>query len=184
MRKLAKSETRLLLIFGSAVFLAVNLFAVRAWLSHRAGVFAAIAEARTSLSTTNSWITAAEALDSARDWMQQHPAPVEKHDSASTALLNTVRAICEKSGLKIAEETLLPSEEADGTQAAVLQIKITGPFSGVAAFLFELQNPTCWRSVEKLMIRSDSEPPNVVVDMDIHQYFRLPETNPTPATSE
>jgi hypothetical protein len=145
---------------------------------------AAIAGAQTSLSTAHSWITAAEALDSARDWMQQHPSPVEKPDAANTALLNTVRALAEKSGLKMAEETLLPGEEADGAQAAVLQIKITGPFSGVAAFLFELQNPTCWRSVEKLTIRSDSEPPNVVVDMEIHQYFRSPDTNPSSNTQE
>ena len=73
MRKLAKSETRLLLIFSAAVFVAVNLFAVRAWLNHRAGVSTAISEARSAISTSRSWITAAETLEPARDWMQQHP---------------------------------------------------------------------------------------------------------------
>ena len=184
MRKLAKSETRLLLIFGAAVFLAVNLFAVRAWLNHRAGVLAAISEARSAISTSRSWITAAEALEPAREWMQQHPSPVEKQDAANTGLLNTVRNMAEKSGLKIAEETLLPGEEADGARAAILQTKITGAFSGVATFLFDIQNPTSWRSVEKMMIRSDNEPPNVVVEMEIRQYFRPLDSNTSPTASE
>lgn len=184
MRKLAKSETRLLLIFSAALFLAVNLFAIRAWLNHRAGVSAAISETRSALSISRSWMTAAEELEPARDWMQQHPSPTEKADAANTGLLNMVRTIAEKSGLKIAEETLLPGEEAEGTRAAVLQTKITGPFSGVATFLFEIQDPKSWRSVEKMMIRSDNEPPNVVVEMVIRQYFRLSESNPIPTVSK
>jgi hypothetical protein len=184
MRKLAKSETRLLLIFGAAVFLAVNLFAVRAWLNHRAGIVAAISETRSAISTSRSWITAAEALEPARDWMQQHPSPVEKPDAANTGLLNMVRNMAEKSGLKIAQETLLPGEEVDGARAAVLQTKITGPFSGVATFLFDIQNPTSWRSVEKMLIRSDNEPPNVIVEMEVRQYFRSSDSTPAPTTSE
>ena len=184
MRKLAKSETRLLLIFSAAVFLAVNLFAVRAWLSHRAGVLAAISETRSAISTSRSWMTAAEALEPAREWMQQHPSPVEKPDTANAGLLNTMRSMAEKSGLKIAEETLLPGEEADGARAAVLQTKITGPFSSVATFLFDVQNPTSWRSVEKMMIRSDNEPPNVVVEMEIRQYFRPADSNSAPTPTE
>ena len=184
MRKLAKSETRLLLIFSTAVFLAVNLFAVRAWLSHRAGVLAAISETRSAISSSRSWMTAAEALEPARDWMQEHPSPVQKPDAANTELLNTVRSMAENSGLKITEETLLPGEEVDGARAAILQTKITGPFSGVATFLFDIQNPTSWRSVEKMMIRSDNEPPNVVVDIEIRQYFRPTDSSPTPTATE
>lgn len=176
MRKLAKSETRLLLIFGAALFLAINLFAVKAWHTHRSSLVSAISKSKSELATAQSWMVAADSLEPAKDWMKQHPAPVEKPDSANTGLLNTVRAIAEKSGLKIAEETLLPGEESEHIRAAVLQTKITGPFSGVAGFLFELQNPTSWRSVEKLMIRSDNEPPNVIVDVEIHQYFQPPES--------
>jgi hypothetical protein len=184
MRKLAKSETRLLLIFGAAVFLAVNLFAFRAWLKHRADVVAAISETSSAISTSRSWITAAEALKTAQDWMQQHPSPVEKPDAANAGLLNTVRNLVERSGLKIAEETLLPGEEADGARVAILQTKITGPFSGVANFLFDIQNPTSWRSVEKMMIRSDSEPPNVVLEMETRQYFRPPDLNSAPPLTD
>jgi hypothetical protein len=54
----------------------------------------------------------------------------------------------------------------------------------VATFLFDIQNPTSWRSVEKMMIRSDNEPPNVVVEMEIRQYFRPVDSNPAPTATE
>jgi len=184
MRKLAKSETRLLLIFAAALFVAVNLFAVRAWHTHRLAVVSAVSKARSELAASHSWMVAAESLEAAREWIKQHPSPVEKPDAANTELLKNVRAMAEKSGLKIVEETLLPGEEGGDIRAAVLQTKITGPFSGVAAFLFELQNPTSWRAVEKLMIRSDNEPPNVIVDLEIHQYFRTPESDTNAPSSE
>jgi len=184
MRKLAKNESQLLLIFGAAIFLAVNLFLIRAWLSHRSSVADKISAAASAISISSSWITAAEVLQPARDWMQEHPSPFKKTDAANTDLLNTVRTLAEKSGLKIAEETLLPGEEADGSRVALLQSKITGPFSGVATFLFELQNPTAWRSVEKMIIRSDNEPPNVIVEMEIRQYFRSSESVTNETVSE
>ena len=58
--------------------------------------------------------------------------------------------------------------------SALLQTKLSGPFAGVARFLFELQSPIAWRAVSKMTIRSDSEPPNVVMDMEIRQYYVPP----------
>ena len=191
MRKLQKNELNLLVLFASAVFLALNLMALRAWLQHRGTLAAEISQAKTALAPAQSWITgflakktifakswitAAEDLQSAKDWMQSHPAPGTTSQGASTELLNTVRNLAEKNNLKVVEETLLPAE-AGQSDFVVLQTKIGGPFAGVAAFLFDLQSPTAWRSVSKMTIRSDSEPPNVVVDMEIHQYYHSPQSS-------
>jgi hypothetical protein len=104
------------------------------------------------------------------------PAPTATGDQASTSLLNTVRELAEKSNLKLVEETLLPPEDTAAGPSAILQVKLAGPFAGVAALLFELQNPQAWRAVDKMMIRSDNEPPNVIMDLVIRQYYRAPST--------
>lgn len=174
MRNLARNELRLLIFFGAAVFLALNLFAVRAWTQHRAALVAKISQTRAAISTGQSWTSAAEALVSARDWIDQNPAPEFSGERASTDLLNTVRALAEKSNLKLVEESLLPNEPGASADSAILQAKITGPFSGVASFLFDLQSPTAWRAVDKMAIRSDNEPPNVIVDLVVRQYYRAP----------
>ena len=174
MRRLAKSEQRLLIIFGAAVFLALNLFAIRLWLQNRSALIANIAQTRSAITTGESWMSAAEALQSAREWIEQNPAPTATGDQASTNLLNSIRNLAEKSNLKLVEETLLPSEATAAGESAILQVKLTGPFSGVASLLFELQSPKSWLAVDKMMIRSDNEPPNVIVDLVVRQYYRAP----------
>ncbi|NBR48508.1 hypothetical protein EBU02_06635 [bacterium] len=174
MRKPAKSELRLLVLFGAAVFLALNLFGVRAWMGRRQAIASNIAQTRTSLEEAKSWIIAAESIQAAHEWMKEHPAPVNTGDGASTALLNAVRAEAEKAGIKVVEETLLPSVTGSAGSSALLQTKLSGPFAGVARFLFELQSPITWRAVTKMTIRSDTEPPNVVMDMEIRQYYVPP----------
>lgn len=174
MRRLAKSEQRLLIVFGAAVFLALNLFAVRLWLQNRSALLANITQTRSAIATGKSWMSAAEALQPAREWIDQNPAPAATGDQASTNLLKTVRNLAQKSNLKLVEETLLPPESTVAGQSAILQVKLTGPFSGVASLLFELQGPKSWRAVDKMMIRSDNEPSNVIMDLVVRQYYRAP----------
>jgi hypothetical protein len=181
MRRLAKNEQRLLILFGAAVFLALNLLAIRLWIQNRSALMSQITQTRSAISTGESWIHAAEALQPAREWIEKNPAPTGTGDQASTNLLNSVRSLAEKSNLKLPEETFLPSENSPAGESAVLQVKLTGPFSGVASFLFELQNPTAWRAIDKMMIRSDNEPPNVIVDLVVRQYYRAP-SDAAPAT--
>jgi hypothetical protein len=176
MRRLQKSEQRLLILFGAAVFLALNLLAIRLWMQNRGALVANITQTRSAIAAGESWISAAEALQPARDWIEQNPAPAATGDQASTSLLNTVRELAEKSNLKLVEETLLPPEDTAAGPSAILQVKLAGPFAGVAALLFELQNPQAWRAVDKMMIRSDNEPPNVIMDLVIRQYYRAPST--------
>ena len=174
MRKLATNELRLFALFSAAVFLAMNLFAVKAWTQRRNAVIAQIATARSEVAEGRTWIEGAQAIQSARTWIQANPPPKNTADQASTGLLQIARASAEANGLKVIEENLLPAVEGTAGHAAALEVKLSGPFAGVAKFLFALQDPAAWRSVDKLVVRSDTEPPNVLVDMKIRQYYHAP----------
>ena len=179
MRKLATNERRLLIFFCAAIFLALNLFAARAWMSWRSLVVRELGIARSQLAEGQGWIEGASAIGSASEWMQSHPPQQATADQASTGLLKIFRTSAEEAGLKVMEENLLPAAEVTAGNAAALQAKLSGPFAGVTKFLFAQQSPTAWRSVPKLIIRSDSEPPNVLVDMEIRQYY-LPASSSGP----
>jgi len=179
MRKLATNELRLLALFSAAVFLALNLFAAKAWLRHRGDLIGQIAAARGEEAEARSWIGGAEAIRSARAWLETHPPPENTADQSSTRLLQIVRAAAEENGLKVIEENLLPAAELATGHAAALEFKLSGPFPGVAKFLFALQSPAAWRAVDKMIVRSDAEPPNVLADMKIRQYYRPPAPVPT-----
>lgn len=174
MRKLATNERRLLIFFLSAVFLAINLLAARAWMGWRASLVSQISALESQLAEAQVWAEGAAAIGPAREWMVAHPPQESTPDQASTGLLNTLRGAAEGAGLKVTEENLLPAAPVATGNAVTLQTKLSGPFPGVAKALFSLQSPTAWRSVPKLTIRSDAEPPNVLVDMEVRQYYLAP----------
>jgi hypothetical protein len=88
----------------------------------------------------------------------------------------------EKAGLKITEENLLPAQDSDQGNSAAVSVKLTGPFEGVVKMLFAMQSPTAWRTLDKLTLKSDAQPPNVIAEMEIRQYFQVPAASENPKT--
>ena len=177
MRKLATNERRLLIFFCAAIFLAINLLAARSWMSWRQSILSATAATETELAEGSVWSEGAAAIGPAREWMLAHPPQPSTPDQTSTALLNILRTSAEEAGLKVIEENLLPAADVTKGNTVALHAKLSGPFSGVTKLLFALQSPTAWRSIPKLIIRSDAEPPNVLVDMEVRQYYLSPSSN-------
>jgi hypothetical protein len=165
-------EKRLLLILGASLFAALNLLGLRALLASRRHLAGEIASCRSALAEQQGWIRAGESLRPAKAWMADHPMPHLGPEDASTQLLKAERDAAEAAGLKVSEETLTsPGDSPYGSTAGV-SLKLSGPFQGVVKFLLAVQTPSAWRVVDKLALRSDAQPPNVVADLEIRQYFQ------------
>ena len=186
MRTLAPSEKNLILILGGAVFIALNMMGFHAFLQTKAGVQKAMVKSKSELASDRSWVNVGSALKPADTWITTHPMPRMAPDDASAQLLKVERDEAEKSGLKITEENLLPTQETPYGPTVAVSVKLSGPFEGVVKLLFALQSPTAWRTIEKLALKSDAQPPNVVADLELHQYFQpltpagSPSQAPTP----
>ena len=171
MRPLAQSEKRLFLILCGAVFLALNMILLHAYLGLRGVLQHESSAARLELASDQSWLERAAILRPAQSWITSHPMEHLSPDEASARLLKTERSEAENAGLKVIEENLLPPEEGTDASTVAVAAKLSGPFEGVVRFLFSLQNPTAWRAIEKLALRSDTQPPNVIVDLELRKYF-------------
>ncbi len=171
MRKLSKSESRLLLFFGAAIFLAANLLAARFWLSSRRALQQEAASLKAKIAEDRSWIAAVTDFESASAWIASHPPPRLSNDDASASLVDTVRKSAESHKLGISVESLLPSDSGPDYSRANLQIKLAGTFPGIVRLLFDLQRPDAWRSMDKLTLRSDTTPPNALAEFHIRQYY-------------
>jgi hypothetical protein len=179
------SEKRLLLILCAAVFLALNLLAFRTFLNSRKRIAGEIAATKSTLAEDKGWLDVGEALRPAETWIKTHPMPAMPADEASATLLKTEREAAEKAGLKVTEENLLPGADGPLGSTVGVSVKLSGPFAGVVRFLHAIQGPSSWRVIQKLALRSDTQPPNVLADLEILQYFRVPATAAatTPAPS-
>jgi hypothetical protein len=177
------SEKRLLLILGVAVFLVLNMLGLRSFLISRKGIAAQIMAAKTSLAEDKGWIEIGETMRPADDWIKGHPMPSMPADDASALLLKTERDAAEKAGLKVTEENLLAAVDSPLGSTVGVSVKLSGPFSGVVKFLYSMQDPAAWRVIQKLTLRSDTQPPNVLADAEILQYFRPKITTDTAGSS-
>ena len=180
MRPLARSEKSLFLILCGAVFIALNMLGLRAFLKARTDLQKSILSAQSQLAEDRNWILISEELGPAAAWIEAHPMPTMSRDEASAQLLKTERDTAEKVGLKISDENLLPPEDARYGTTVSVTAKLSGPFEGVARLLFALQKPTDWCTVQKLTLKSDAEPPNVIAELELLQYFRPSETGASP----
>ena len=183
MRTLAPNEKTLLLLLCGALFVAVNMAGIRSFLKARDGLRKAIVTGTSDLTLDKNWIEIGSSLAPADAWINSHPMPRFLPDEASSQLLKSEREEAEKAGLKVIEENLLPPLETPYGPTVAVSVKLTGPFEGVVRMLFALQSPTTWRTIEKLALKSDSQPPNVLADLELHQYFQplaSPESSPKP----
>lgn len=173
------SEKRLFVVLCAAVFLALNLLCLRSFLNARKEVVRETAAAKVKLLEDKGWVEVGETLRAADTWINAHPMPQLPPDDANAQLLKSERDEADKAGMKITEENLLPTQEGRYGSTAGVSMKLSGPFSGIARLLFALQSPGSWRTVEKLTLRSDAQPPNVIADLEVRQYF-TPGTAATP----
>ena len=171
MKQLAPSERKLFLILCMALFIALNMFGLRAFLQARTAVLHSIAAAKSELASDRGWLDLAESLRPAMTWIATHPMPIMTPEDASAALLRFEREEAEKAGLKVTEENLLQGENSPQESTVSVSAKLSGPFEGVVRMLYALQTPTGWCTVRKLTLRSDAQPPNVIADLELQQYF-------------
>lgn len=177
MRTLAPNEKQLLLLLCGALFIAVNMVGLRSFLKAREGLRKSLITASSEVESDKSWISLGKTLSSPDTWINTHPMPRLTSDEASAKLLACERDAADQSGLKITEENLLPSSETRYGSTVAVSVKLAGPFEGVVRMLFALQTPTAWRTVSKLSLKSDAQPPNVVASLELVQYFQPP-SNP------
>jgi hypothetical protein len=171
----------LLVFLLAAVFVALNLVGLRAWRQASDAQKAAIAAAQAQAEEQKAWLLAVEEIGGEFRSLPTPPALGEK--GASSSLIDLVRSAAQANGLTILEESLPPAPEGLPEQAAGARVKLSGPFKGIVRMLFELQQPGQWRSVERLILKAEATPQNVLAELELRQYFtelKLEETSATP----
>lgn len=171
MRKLSKSEARLLALFSAAIFLAANLLGIRFWMTGRKALLQETSALEARIAEDREWIALARDFEDGTAWLVEHRPPAQSADDANTTLVEAVRQAAETHKLTISAETLLPPGGGDDLFHANLQIKLAGAYPGIVRLLYDLQTPEAWRSIDKITMRSDSTPPQTLVDLQVRQYF-------------
>ncbi len=180
MRSLTQTESRLLTFLIAAVFLALNIAGAKILMTTLQNQKLATEAAKLAIDDSKFWIEeAAELSPVSRDLP---PAPAMDEKTSGSNLIQSVRSAAESAGLTIIEESLPGPPEGSTDPVAVLRAKMNGPFSGMVKFLYDVQQPGQWRSMEMLTLKAEASPQNVLAEMEIRQYYSL--SDPGAATQE
>lgn len=182
MRQLTPTERRLLGILLTAVFIALNLGGLKLILDARATHKNALAAAEARILDSQVWIELAEEMGPLSRSLPNAPEMAE--NTAGSDLLQAVRAAATAHGLTMLEESLPGPPEGLSEKAAVLRVKLSGPFQGAVRFLFDVQQQGSWRSIEQFNARAEASPQNILAEMEIRQYYSLPSPKEPPPVNE
>lgn len=170
MRSLSSNERRLLFLMCGAVFVALNLMGMRMISAASSAQKQREAALRAEIAERKDWILVAETIEPEAVDVPDPPALGQK--GATSSLLSELRAAVGQDGLIVVEESLPPPPEGLPEKAVSLRLKLSGPFTGLVRFLFNIQQPGQWRSVEQLIIKADPIPQNVLAEMEVRQYYK------------
>jgi len=158
-----------------AIFLALNLAAVNYFRGQRSRQVASLRAAQTQIAEGNIWIEKAEELPEKSRNLP--PLPQFTEFEANESIMAAIPNIASKAGLTV-DPTLLNAPQDTIEPAVAVRVKFSGEFSTLVKFLFELQGPTSWRSIENIEIKADaaprqadSGPPNIQGELVVRQYY-------------
>lgn len=108
----------------------------------------------------------------ARDkWLRENQPPLADAASASSALLDFVKQTAAEAGVTLSATKLLePAEGPAGTEIGI-EIQASTRFDSAVRLLHSLQAPEKFISAAKFSIKSDAEPPNVVLDLRLVRHY-------------
>lgn len=120
-------------------------------------------------------ILAEEQQALARDaWIRANQPPLSDPATASGALLDFVKQTAQEAGVELSATKLLePSEGAAGPEIGI-EVQAAAPFEKAVRLLHALQAPERFVTMTKLSLKSDAEPPNVVLELRLVRHYARP----------
>lgn len=180
MRALTSKEKRLLVFLVGALFLLLNIIALKTFLDRRAlleanidTLEAQLIQDRATLGQKDYWMKRAEWLDAN---MQADDLATVDDDNR---FIEFVESSAKKRGLDYTKRGGGPVASEGRSYTEVFDAStVKGEMKSVVEWLSELQQPKAFRAIKQLRVKS-GEPPAVVCDVEV-ALWRRPEGGQTP----
>lgn len=174
MRKINKTEVRLLIIFGGSLFLMANLFLIRQGLHLASSDREELALLRTKLeryqamqAQTGYWATRSE-------WRKTHPLPIYDPARSDSAFVEQVQQSLTGAGLRIEEQQLKPPTREGTLVVIALGLKITGELENLIRWMAESQKAGQYTGISELTLKTTKDASAMVATLELSRLFVPP----------
>ena len=156
MAKLSKKELRLLFVFAGTIFFAVNVIALRSYLTALRTVRADLARLTLERQNINVLLADRDYWRERQAWLNEHQPILENVGAAQGELIQSLQSVARDRGIIILDQTILEPVFQAQYQEISAKLKLTAPIEDMVGWLADIQAPERFAIVNQLQLSIDS----------------------------
>lgn len=166
MAKLSKKELRLLLLFSGTLFFAVNVIALKSYITSQRAVKADIARLTLERQNIDALLSDRDYWRERQEWLDANQPGLENVGAAQGELIQALQSVARDRGITILDQTILEPVFQTHYQEIAVKLKLTASFEDMVGWLADIQAPDRFYIVNQLQLSIDTrsqelEPPAV-----------------------
>ncbi len=155
MARLSKKETRLLLAFSITIFLAVNMLAMKRYLTSLTLVRSQVRAYTAQRQKIDGLLSDRAYWQERQQWLAEHQPSLDNTGAAQGTLIETLQKAARDGGITILDQTILEPSIKPYYQAISVKLKVTAPMKDMVNWLAEIQAPERFLSIDALSVTVD-----------------------------
>lgn len=171
LRRLTKSEKRLLTIFGLALFAMANFYGVSYLLDTEGALTQQLSELQATEKTSQIWLREKQFWLARKQWIDRQQPRVASGQVPQSELLQALTASAQANQLVIQEQSFAELKNTANYQSVAVKLKLSGNLENVVKWLADLQQPEKFQAVTNLSLKSEEQPPKVNLELEVARWY-------------
>lgn len=174
MKNLSPRERNLALALVMVGFVLLNLIFLPRLMAYNRSGQQKKTELEAQVKAAEGWVAQKDFWNTRKEWLEATEPEITAARQDSATQLELLQKTAREFGLQITDIQLLQLEATEYYQPVGARLSVTGPWSGLVAFVSGLQNPELFDVIPRFSVRSADPPPNVQCELEIQRWFHLP----------
>jgi hypothetical protein len=171
LRNLTKSERRLSVILGLAVFVMLNFYGISYLLDEHAGLAQKISELQGQQRSNELWLRERGLWLARKEWLDSRQPHVPPGAVAQSELLESLTRTAKDHALTIEEQSFGETKNTADYRSVAVKLKLSGKLENVVKWLVAVQQPEQFQAVTNFALKSTDAPPNVSLELEVARWY-------------
>ena len=171
MRRLTKSEKRLSLILGIAIFAIANFYGLSYLLDLHSSLSKQVADLRSEQRTNEIWLKEKNLWLNRKQWIEAAQPRIRPNQVPQSELLESLTSSAVADHLEIQEQGFGEIKSTPNYQSVAVRLKLSGSLQDAIKWLVQIQQPELFQAVTSFSLKSANEPPTVSLELEVARWY-------------
>ncbi len=171
MRRITARERNLLAVFGLVILAVITLFGFRALSGFHTSLSRQVDQLRLEQRADQGLLADKTLWEARGRWLDQKEPHLVAESNGDASFLEYLQSSTHNKDLTITEQRLNDPVSGPAGRGASVELEIHGSLQSLVEWLTALQTPENFRSVSRLTLKSDAEPPKVSCALTVIQWY-------------